>query len=98
MIHFHTLLNAFINTHEATNNEKYDRKNRILNYIKPLYDKYFDAYKKNYSSKKVEDKENRGRDYKRFKITDNRDQGPKSTKKKETKTKKPWWNKNTIMG
>ena len=49
---------------------------------------YFDAYKKNYDSEKVKDKEKRGRDYKRFEIIYNRDQGPKSTKKEETETKK----------
>ena len=45
--------------------------------------------KKNYDSKKVKDKEKRGRDYKQFEIIDNGDQEPKSTKKEETDTKKP---------
>ena len=30
---FHALLNAFINTHEATTTETKDRKNRILSYV-----------------------------------------------------------------
>ena len=88
MIDFHTLLNAFINTHEATTNETNDCKNRILSYVKPLYDKYFDAFKKNYDSRKAKDEEKRGHDYKRFELIDNRDQGPKSAKKEETETKK----------
>ena len=45
--------------------------------------------KKYYESEKVKDEEKRGRDYKQFKIIDNGDQEPKSTKKEETKTKKP---------
>ena len=52
-----------------------------MNIVQPLYDKYFDAYKENYDSEKVTDEEKRGRDYNQFKIIDNRDQGPKSTKK-----------------
>ena len=46
MSDFYALLNAFINTHNATNIEANDRKNRILSYVKPLYDKYLDVYKK----------------------------------------------------
>ena len=85
---FYKLLNSFINTHEATTDETKDRKDRIMKYVKPLYDEYFNAYKKNYDSE-VKDKEKRGRDYKHFEIIDNGDQGPKSTKKEETETKKP---------
>ena len=59
-----------------------------MSYVRPLYDKYLDAYKKDYDSKKVKDEEKRGRDYKRLEIIYNRDQGPKSTKKKETDKKK----------
>ena len=43
----------------------------------------------NYDSEKVKDEEKRGRDYKQFEITDNRGPEPKSTKKEETKAKKP---------
>ena len=43
---FHTLLNAFINTHEATTTETKDRKDRIRNNVKRLYDKYFVLTKK----------------------------------------------------
>ena len=53
MIVFYTLLNAFINRHKATNTKTKDRKDRIMNNVKPLYDRYFDAYKKNYDSEKV---------------------------------------------
>ena len=88
MIDFYTLLNAFINTHVATTNETNDLKNKILSHIKLLYDKYLDTYKKNYDSENVEDKEKRGRDYKQFKIIYNRDQGPKSTKKRRDQDKK----------
>ena len=57
MSDFYTLLSAFINTHKATTTEKNDRKNRILSYVKPLSDKYFDTYKKNYDIEKIKDKE-----------------------------------------
>ena len=33
------------------------------NNVNQLYNKYFDAYKKNYDNGKVKDKEKRGRDY-----------------------------------
>ena len=61
---FYTLLNAFINTHEATTTETKDRKDRIMKNVNQLYNKYFDTYKKNYDSEKVKDEEKRGRDYK----------------------------------
>ena len=86
---FYTLLNAFINTHKAITTETKDRKNRVFNNVNQLDNKYFDTYKKNYDSEKVKDKEKRERDYKQFEIIDNTGQEPKSTKKEETKTKKP---------
>ena len=42
----HEILNSFINTHKATNTETSNRKNQILSHVKPLYNKYLDAYKK----------------------------------------------------
>ena len=68
MTDFHELLNSFINTRKATNTETNNHNNRILSYVKPLYNKYLDTYKKNYDSEKVKDKEKRGCDYKRFEI------------------------------
>ena len=53
MIDFYTLLNAFINTHEATTTKTKDRKNRIMNNVKQLYNEYSDTYKKNYDSEKL---------------------------------------------
>ena len=88
MSDFNTLLNAFINTHKATNTETNDRKSRILSYLMPLYNKYLDTYKKNYDSNNVKDEKKIRLDYKRLQTIDNRDQGPKSTKKEEAKTKK----------
>ena len=88
MSDFSKFLNAFINTHKATNIETNDRKNRILSYVKRRYNKYLDSYNKNYDSKKVKDEEKRGRDYKRFKKIDNRDQVPKSTKKRRGRDRK----------
>ena len=45
--HFYLLSDSFINTHEANTIEAKDRKDRIImNYVKQLCDKYFDAYKK----------------------------------------------------
>ena len=57
MIDFYKLLNLFINAHVAITVETKGRKDRILSYVKPLYDKYFDAYKKNYNNKKLTDEE-----------------------------------------
>ena len=45
---FYTVLNAFINTHEATTTETKDHKNIIMNNVKQLYNKYLDTYKKNW--------------------------------------------------
>ena len=58
---FYALLTAFIDTHEATTTETKDRKTRIMNNVKRLYNKYSDACKKNYDSEKVKDKGKRGR-------------------------------------
>ena len=41
MINFYTLLYPFINTHQATITETKDRKDRIMNNVKPIYDEYF---------------------------------------------------------
>ena len=40
---FYMLLNAFIDTHEATNTETKNHKNRILNNVNQLYNNYFDT-------------------------------------------------------
>ena len=64
IIDFYKLLKLFINAHVAITVETKDCKDRILSYVKPLYDKYFDAYKKNYDSKKLADEEKRNCDYK----------------------------------
>ena len=70
IIDFYTLLNAFINTHEATTAETKNRKNRITNNVNQLYNKYFDNYKNHYHTEKVKDEERRRRDYKQFEIID----------------------------
>ena len=44
---FYPLLNPFINTHEATTTKTKNRKNRIMNIVNQLYNKYFNTYKKN---------------------------------------------------
>ena len=67
---FYTLLNAFINTHEANTTKTKDRKTRIMENIKQRYNKYLDTYEKNYDSEKVKDEEKRGCDYKQFEIID----------------------------
>ena len=43
---FHKLLISFINAHKAINTETKDRKDRVLSYVKLLYNNYFDTYKK----------------------------------------------------
>ena len=55
MIDFYKLLNSFINAHVAITVETKDRKDRILSYVKLLYKKYFDAYKKDYDTKELTD-------------------------------------------
>ena len=81
MTGFHELLISFINTHKATNTGKNDRIYRILSYVKPVYDKYLDAYKKNCDSEKVKDEEKRGRDYKRFEIINKKNKNQSGLKK-----------------
>ena len=61
---FYTLLNSFISTHKATTDETNDRKNIFLSHVKPFYDNYLDAYKKNYDNKKLTDEDKRKYDYK----------------------------------
>ena len=56
---FYTLLNTFINTHEAITTETKDRKNRIMNNVKLLHNEYLDAYKKNYDIKELTDEDKR---------------------------------------
>ena len=85
---FYPLLNAFINTHEATNTKTKNCKNRILNNVNQLYNKYSDTYKKNYDSEKAKEEERRGRNHKQFEVVDNEDQELKLTKKEETERKK----------
>ena len=46
MIDFYKLLNSFINSLVAITVETKDHKDRILSYVKPLYNNYFDVYKK----------------------------------------------------
>ena len=92
MSDFYTVLNEFINTHEAITNETNDRKSRILSYVMPLYNKYLNTYKKNYDSKNVKDEEKRGRDYKQFEIIDKKKQKSKWTEEKtQREIQKPSW-------
>ena len=44
---FYALLNAFINTYEASTTEIKDRKGRIMKNFKQLYNKYIDTSKIN---------------------------------------------------
>ena len=69
---FYTLLDSFINTREGITDEIKDRKDRIMKYVKPLCDEYFNDYKKNYDSE-VKDEEKRACDYKQFEVIDNGD-------------------------
>ena len=46
LIEFYKLLSEFKN-HKPIDNETKNRKNRILNKVNQLYNKYFDTYKKN---------------------------------------------------
>ena len=82
MTDFHELLNSFIITHKAINTETNYRKNRILSYVKTLYNKYLDTYKKSYDSEKIKDEEKRGRDYERFEINDKKNKNQSGLKNK----------------
>ena len=80
-------MHSFKRIYQYTHSNQYwtkDCKDRIIKYVKPLYDQYLNTYKKNYGGKNLKDKEKRGCDYIKFEIIDNRDQGPK----KDTETKK----------
>ena len=74
MNEFYTLLNEFINTHEASTAETKERKDEIVKFVNQLCNEYFDTYKKNYNSKRVKDEEKRGHDYKQFEIIDKKNQ------------------------
>ena len=89
MTNFHELLNSFINTYKAINTETNDHKNRILSYVKPLYNKQLGTSKKNYDSEKVKDEEKRERDYKRFEIIDKKKQSEQTEEKTRTEVQKP---------
>ena len=54
---FYPLLNAFINTDEATNTKTKNCKNRILNNVNQLYNDYFNLYKISYNSANVRNDE-----------------------------------------
>ena len=85
---FYTLLNAFVNTHEATTTET--KIVKIEFWIMPINFTMIILIftKRNYNSTNVRKEEKRGRDYKRFEIINNRGQEPKSIKKEDTETRK----------
>ena len=59
--------------------------------VNQLYDKYFDAQKKNYDSK-VKDERKRQHDYKQFEIIDKKKQKSEWTEEKtKTEMQKPLW-------
>ena len=68
--------------HEASFTETKNQNNKILNNVNQLCNDYFDLYKKNCDNANVRNEEKRGCDYKQFKMIYNRDQEPKSTKKR----------------
>ena len=89
---FYALLNAFISTHKAIIDETKDRKNRILSYVKPLYNNYLDAYKKNYDNKELKYEDKRKYDYKKFELIDKNKQKLEWTEEKiKTEMQKPLW-------
>ena len=53
---FYKLLSDFKN-HKPLTTETKDRKDRIMENINQLYNKYFDTYKKNCNSERVKDEE-----------------------------------------
>ena len=55
MSDFYMLLKTFNSAQKKTSIETKDRKDRIMKYVKPLCDEYFNACKKNYDSKNVKD-------------------------------------------
>ena len=69
---------SHLKNHKPITTETKNRKNRILNNVNQLYNKYLDSYKKNCDSEKVKDEGKRGRDYKEFEIIDNGDQEEES--------------------
>ena len=83
---FYILLNAFINTNEATTSESNNRSNRILSNVKQLCNKYLDTYKKYYNSEKLKDEEKRV-DYKGFEINDNKIKNQNQLKRKRPRQK-----------
>ena len=64
---FYELLSGFKNQKPITNETK-SRKNRILNNVNQLYNKYFDIYKKDYDSKDLNERDEKNFDLNQFKI------------------------------
>ena len=88
---FYKLLSEFKN-HKLLTTETKDRKDRIMKNFNQLYNKYFNTYKKNCDSEKVEDEEKRGRDYKQFEIIDKKKQKSERTEEKiKREMQKPLW-------
>ena len=77
----HKLLSDFKNHKSITNKTKY-RKNRILNNVNQLYNKYFDTYKKNYESENLNERDEHFFDPNQFKILGKKKQELEYTEEK----------------
>ena len=86
--YFYMLLNAFINTHKATNTETKNHNERVMKKVVQRCNDYFDLYKKKLQQEKCKKWRKKGLDYNQFEVIDNGNQEPKSTKKEETEGKK----------
>ena len=64
---FHKLLSDFRNHKPITTKTK-NRKNRIMNNVKQLYNKYLDTYQKNYNSEDLNEEDKIFFDPNKFKI------------------------------
>ena len=86
---FYKLLSDFKN-HKPIITETKNHKNRILNNVNQLKNKYFDTYKKNYNSENLKERDEKCFDTNQFKILVKKKQKPESTEEKtERKMQKP---------
>ena len=78
---FYKILSDFRN-HKHITTETKNRKNRILNNVNQLYNKYFDTYKKNSNSENLNERDQTFFDTNQFKILSKKKQKSEWTEEK----------------
>ena len=88
---FYKLLSDFKN-HKPITTETKNRKNKILNNVNQLYNKYFDTHKKNYNSENLNERDEKLFDPNQFKILGKKKQKSEWTEEKiKREMQEPLW-------